>query len=344
VAWLAWGGEVEQMSVTFMHEVLKISDRFNDPCNPDALGRQGQLRQVSLVVIVFHLIMGISFLKMEEYERAHPHRVANLDLSFQYVAPPLFPEPQIERVPKPPNLTLGENADAGSAPEANTRLNNKLAIPTLNQPKKILKQSEAPNHAKPNEQVPDAPVSVNTDPRLKPAPLSLPVTASNKVISDDPTNNTSKLASGANQKSGATGDDEAVGKGKGGAGVGGTGAGAGVIGSGSDDANIGAPHDISMNLNNIDRSLLNIAPYRKRLLLLLGSNWRPKIKGDLIVSFDLAKDGTVIRCSIFESSGHKSLDQQALAFVQEIQFEPLPENYQGDSLEFRVELANGKVH
>jgi len=326
-----------------MHEVLKISDRFNDRGNPDALGRQGQLSQVTAVVVVFHLIMGISFLKMEEYERAHPHRVANLDLSFQYVAPPLFPELALDRVPKPLNLTMGENAEAGSASEANTTATDKLAVPTLDQAEKTLNQSEAPRQSSSKQLVPEAPVSVTTDARLKPAPLSLPATANNKVMDSDLSNTSSAQASGAAVKAGASGDDANIGKGIGGVGVGGNGSAGGIIGSGSGEGNIGSRDNISIKLANGERSFFNIGPYHKRLLLMLGSSWRPKIKGDLVVSFELAKDGTVIRSSIFESSGYKNLDEQALQCIQDLQFEPLPETYQGESLEFRVELSNGKV-
>ena len=60
----------------------------------------------------------------------------------------------------------------------------------------------------------------------------------------------------------------------------------------------------------------------------------------MTVLFEIGKDGKVLNAEIFESSGHRKLDAEAIALIQNIDFEPLPEWYRGESLTFRVDMDN----
>jgi TonB family protein len=82
----------------------------------------------------------------------------------------------------------------------------------------------------------------------------------------------------------------------------------------------------------------NIAPYRKDMLERIAQNWHPRRTTDLIVVVTIAKDGSVVGCEIFQSSGDKKIDKEAVAIIEAMEFAPLPDFFKGEQLPFKIEL------
>jgi TonB family protein len=92
--------------------------------------------------------------------------------------------------------------------------------------------------------------------------------------------------------------------------------------------------------SNVSARVGNIAPYRKALLLKLAQNWRPqKNTANLVVLLTIAKDGSLLGSEIFQSSGNRKADREALAACQAVEYEPLPDWYKGEQLQFKIELS-----
>jgi TonB family protein len=84
----------------------------------------------------------------------------------------------------------------------------------------------------------------------------------------------------------------------------------------------------------------NIAPYRKKILTLIAQNWHPlKACGELVVLLNIARDGELLSAEIFQSSGNKKIDASALEAARITQYDPLPDWYKGENLNFKVELS-----
>jgi TonB family protein len=131
------------------------------------------------------------------------------------------------------------------------------------------------------------------------------------------------------------------GTGTGGSGAGGTGTGTGDMGAGTGTGNAGGIPAIATRLpTGVTRAMGNIAPYRKDLLVRLAQNWRPKKSYEnLIVLITIDHDGKLMGSEIFQSSGSKKADKEALQAVQATEFAPLPEWYKGETLTFKIELS-----
>jgi TonB family protein len=81
-------------------------------------------------------------------------------------------------------------------------------------------------------------------------------------------------------------------------------------------------------------------PYRHDLLMRIAQNWKPSQPTDVTVSITIDCFGNLIDSRILESSGHRSLDKQALAAVAQTEFAPLPDWYKGGPLEFKLQLKS----
>lgn len=327
------------MSISFMAEVVKISDRFFDRKDPDSIDRQGQLNQVLVVVVIFHAIMGIAFVKMEEYERKHPRIIHDTSVNFEFQAPPPAPDFKVGEVPKAITLTEGENPDSGSAAAAKPREADTVSLPTIKAAETL--PVPTPDAAKPvvsHETTVAPPVAVVTSTMAKAAPVQAP-----KSAPKAPTNTTMAGATSNSQASGAPKegggpDGKDGGVGEGGQGSGGAGKGDGDPGTGSGYGNIGGD-EIALNVNN-QRAMGNIGPYRKELLMKIAANWHPKHKNEtMTVQIQLGKDGSVISCEVVESSGNKRADKEAQAAIESTEFSPLPPWYKGNDMIFRIDLA-----
>ena len=83
----------------------------------------------------------------------------------------------------------------------------------------------------------------------------------------------------------------------------------------------------------------NIGPYRKDLLERVVQNWHPKKTLYLIVLVTVNHDGKLIASEIFQTSGSKKADKEALAAVQVTDYAPLPDWFKGEQLTFRIVLS-----
>lgn len=327
------------MSISFMQEVVKISDRFFDRKDPDSIDRQGQLQQVVVVVVIFHAIMGIAFVKMEEYERKHPRIIHDVDVSFEFTAPPPAPEFRVGEVPKPITLTEGENPDSGSAAAAKPHEADRVSLPTIKAPETL--PVPTPEQARPvvsrvTTVAPPVAVTQMTTTKAMPiqAPKSSPKANPNSTMAGA---RSSTQASGAPQEGGSP-DGKEGGTGTGGDGSGGNGTGDGDPGTGSGFGNIGG--DIATKVSGGSRATGNIAPYRKDLLMRIAQSWHPKRKNEaLTVQIQVGKDGSVLGVEVVESSGNRKADAEAVAAIEATEFAPLPDWYKGEQLTFKIDLA-----
>ena len=328
------------MSITFMKEVVKISDRFFDRRDPDSIDRQGQLNQVLVVVVIFHAIMGIAFVNMEQYERKHPHIIRDVDVSFEFSAPPPVPNFRVGEVPKAITLTEGENPDSGSASSAKPSEADTVALPTPKAAETL--PVPTPEQARPvvsrNTTI-APPVAITTNQSIKGAPVRAPKTAPKS--SSSPSENAGALsqsiASGAPRAGGGPEGKEG-GVGEGGEGTGGSGRGEGDPGTGSGYGAVGG--ELATRLGGGNRAMGNIAPYRRDLLMRIAASWHPKHKNEtMTVQIQVGRDGQVLSVDVVESSGNKRADKEAMAAIEATEFAPLPDWYKGDQLTFKIDLA-----
>jgi TonB family protein len=321
-AWVA-------MSITFMQEVVRITDRYFDRRDPDSIDRQGQLNQVVALVVIFHAIMGIGFAKMEEHERRHPRIIRDVNVAFEFSAPPPAPEFRVGEVPKAITLTEGENPDSGAASSAKPREADTVSLPTPKAPETLT--TPTPEQAKPvvSHQTTVAPsVAVTTTQTIKAAPVQAP---KKSLMLQNIASGAPKEGGGPEGKEGGVGD--------GGEGTGGSGKGEGDPGTGSGYGNVGG--DIATRVSGGTRAMGNIGPYRKDLLMRIAQNWmHSKYHSEaLTIQIIIGKEGQVLSTEIVESSGNKRADKEALAIIEGTEFAALPDWYKGDQLLFKIDLA-----
>lgn len=321
------------MSITFMAEAVRISDRFFDRDHQD------QLKQVLIVVLIFHAIMGIFFVKMDEYEKKHPRIIHDVDVNFEFAPPPPAPDFKVGEIPKPITLTEGENPDSGSAAAAKPLEADKVSLPTPKAPETLpVPTPEAARPVVSHNTTVAPPVSVTTTNMVKAAPINAPKSAPKappKTTLAGATSNSQ--ASGAPHEGGGP-DGAEGGTGTGGDGAGGEGKGDGDPGTGTGFGNIGG--DIATKVQGSGRAMGNIAPYRKDMLMRIAQNWHPKKKNEVMtISITIGKDGQVLNADIIESSGNKRSDKEALAAIEATEFAELPEWFRGNELTFEVNFA-----
>ncbi len=327
------------MSISFMQEVVKISDRFFDRRDPDSIDRQGQLNQVLVVVVIFHAILGITFVKMEQYEHKHPHIIRDVDVSFEFSAPPPVPEFRVGKVPKAITLTEGENPDSGSAAASKSREASTVSLPTIKAVETI--PVPTPEHARPvvsRKTTVAPPVAVTTNQTVKATPVQAPKLAPEAQPPTDVAGATSDSHVSGAARAGGGPESKEGGVGEGGKGTGGVGMGEGDAGKSEGNGNIGS--DIATTLKGHSRAMGNIAPYRRDLLAKIAASWHPKRKNEtLTIQIQIGKDGQVLSVEIVESSGNKKADKEAQAAIEATEFSPLPEWYKGEQLTFKIDLA-----
>ncbi len=323
-----------------MTEVVRITDRFCDRKNPESIDRQGRLGQVAILVFIFYAIMGIAFVKMQELEHKHPRIIHDVDVSFEFSAPPPEPTFKVSEMPKPISLTDGENANPGSEAAPTAAQSDTVSLPSIQAPEVTKTQSQV--QARPvasrivTEAAPVAVVATNTirtqapapqKPKQAPSETSKPTIAG--VAATQPT-------SGA-PIAGGTPDGEGGATGTGGQGAGGTGQGAGDPGSGTGFGLAGG--QIATKLENTGRAMGNIAPYRKDMLIRIAQNWHPKTKNEsIVVLVTIDHEGKLLSNEILTSSGNKKSDKEALEAIEETVFSELPDWYKGDQLQFKINL------
>lgn len=323
-----------------MAEVVRITDRFCDRKNPDSIDRQGKLGQVAILVMIFYAVMGIGFVKMQELERTHKRIIHDVDVAFEFAAPPPEITFKVGEVPKPISLTEGENANPGSEAAAKPAQADTASLPTI----KAEEQKDTPNlQANPVA----AKVVTEAAPVMVTATQNIKTTApATKTLAKQAPTNAKKVAlagvenrnatSGA-EVAGGTPDGLAGGTGEGGQGNGGTGVGAGDPGSGSGFGLAGG--QVATRLENTGRAMGNIGPYRKDLLIRIAQNWHPKRKAEsIIILATIDHEGKLLTSEVLQSSGNKKADNEALAAVEGTEFSPLPDWFKGEQLQFKISM------
>lgn len=322
-----------------MAEVVRITDRFCDRKNPESIDRQGKLGQVVVLVMIFYVIMGIAFVKMQELEKKKPRIIHDVDVAFELYAPPPEPTFRVGEVPKPISLSEGENANPGSEAAPKPAQTDAVSLPSIAAPETLKQQTQV--QAKPvashvvTEAAPVAVTSTNMIKSIVPAaakPKQAPSDTKNPnvagVLSTAPTSGSAMA--------GGTPDSQGGGVGTGGEGTGGTGTGSGDAGSGSGTGIAGG--QIATKVEGT-RAMGNIAPYRKDMLIRIAQNWHPKRKNEsIIVLVTIDHEGKLLADEILESSGNKRSDKEALAAIEGTEFAPLPDWYKGDQLQFKINL------
>ncbi len=320
------------MSTFFNDYVLRICDRLFDSRNPESIQRQGQLRQFLVLVLIFHMIMGITFIKMEDYERKHPRVIRDVDISFLCSTPPVMKVLNSYEAPAVPsnlNLTPGSNPDI-SGSEAQARKESQKVTAPL--PDADLKESILPaQSASPitasrftTEAPPVALTSMNPT-KLSPESISRPRTE----------------ASGARNAGLPENDESKTGEGIGGEGSGFDGLGGAAAGPGtsSDEIPIGSEQEPISTAIQERRALANIGIYKKQLIKLIGNSWQPGKKGvSLTVRLTVAKQGELLASELICSSGSRKLDREALKTIESLDLPALPDWFRGEDLTFQLDL------
>ena len=83
----------------------------------------------------------------------------------------------------------------------------------------------------------------------------------------------------------------------------------------------------------------DFGPYMRELQRRIKMNWDPP-KGNeskrVVLMFKIAKDGRLLSCNVYKSSGLKSADDAALNAVKlTAPFKPLPAEYKGQSIDIQ---------
>ena len=83
----------------------------------------------------------------------------------------------------------------------------------------------------------------------------------------------------------------------------------------------------------------DFGPYMRELQRRIKMNWEPP-KGNeskrVVLLFKIAKDGRLLSCSVFKSSGLQNADNAALNAVRlSAPFRPLPADYKGASIDIQ---------
>lgn len=329
------------MSISMMQEAVRITDRFYGVRDFDTIERAGRLQNAIVLVFVLHMVLVIAFIKLQEFDVAHPRIVKDVDVAFTLTPPPPPPPPKAVEMPKALSLTAGDNPNPGS----------EAAPAPLSAPQPSMPAVQAPETTKPTavpaKPIPSrkttmaAPVAVTPTNLIKAdvgrqAPKEAPAPPPTPVLAGAPAN---QPLSGKETAGGAPGGTEA-GTGTGGQGQGGTGTGQGTEGAGTGDGTAGGVPILTHLTPSTAVAKGNIAPYRKNLLKLLAQNWHPKNnKLDLTLLLTIDHDGHLIGSEIFESSGNKKADKEALTAAQTTTYEPLPDWYKGESLTFKIQLS-----
>jgi len=80
---------------------------------------------------------------------------------------------------------------------------------------------------------------------------------------------------------------------------------------------------------------VNWGPYMHNVEQKIKNNWKPPINNKAIgtvVKFTIAKDGKLIDSKIIQSSDVASYDKAALDAIQKTSYEPLPKEFDGESI------------
>ena len=312
-------------------DVLRLSDRWFDTRHPDAISRQSRLQSCVVLVTIFHLVMSIAFAKIDEYERRKaPKRTVSSEYAFEFmIAPPELKH--VSPVPKPVTLITGDDQNTGGLTGAKQGA-EKSAAPILKTDSIAEKVEKITLDAPINKRTILQPTDI---PSLALRPTKVDQLPANAAAGD--TINTELDAQNRGIDNGADGAFED-----------GEGTTQGHEGEQSGDGEDRLPPSSALPdraaSSTSEPLRVNIAPYRKDLLIRLSKQWdAPKNKrARIVLLINIANDGNLISAGVIESSGNKKFDRAALDAVHRTIFAPFSEGLAAvkQSCLFKIELRN----
>lgn len=289
-----------------MQCAARIADRFCESRDPETIERRVRFENAMVLVFLLHVALVLAVFKFQEFERAHPRVITDVDVAFLYIPPP--PESTVQYMEVPPKIDLHEGARP--APPLVVPIKPAASLASAKKPTPI--QIPVATSRPPQQHVPAAPVAIT--------PLN--------EIKKDP-----GLIAAVPVDRGAAGGTDASNGVENGTG---TGPGTGI------DENGGVPIEITKKLSS-RAGMIDISHYRADLLFRIAKNWHPKRATRLVVLLEIAKDGHLIAVEILQSSGNRKIDRQAREAIQQTELAPLPELYQGESMPFKIDLSKTEL-
>ncbi len=311
-------------------QVLRFTDRWFDPVHPESFARQGKLFSCVVLVAIFHIIMSIAFVKMQEWEQKHnKHIVRQVEIIFSplMVAPPEFHKQAA--IPLAQVLIPFEEKNTGS--KAGAQLGTTHESAELRSDEKVISKIDK-LQIETSTQKTVSPNSIISSDAKAPAEhkeqLTLALSRSAKI---DHETDASITAPSDVSTDGETdhGIDKDLGR-----------DGSTVGNYGNDNA---PPGNEPKHQENIALSSSgNIAPYRKDLLLRIAQNWKPPSNRavNVIVWLVINKEGRAIMASIIASNASKRTQRETLEAINSTEFAPLPDWCKSDTLSFKIDLRN----
>jgi hypothetical protein len=303
--------------------VLRLSSLFLDHESPDCIDRQERLFSCIMLVSIFYVILSIAFFKMKEIEARRPH-IFHPDPSVCFELAIAPPEPKSEALMRPPaiGLTRGSEATGGGKSGQAHAENPSLPALITNAPPAEITHSKPVSHTT----TMPAPVNIVSTNEIAAPPL-LPPPA-------QPAPETPASADHNGGLPNAPSDGSSPNPGPG---ITGSGTGPGSSNGVGPEQNGGGQLAIAKHIP-MTRAFFNISPYRKALLLKLATNVSSSLKKQTaIVDLTIAKDGTLLDAELYAASSNKA-GRQALEAVRSLTYDPLPDEFAGDNLVFRITL------
>ena len=330
------------MSFAMMHEAVRIADRFHGARDFETIEQQGRLQNVIVLVFIFHMLMVVGFIKLQEFDARSPAIVRDMDVSFLMAPPPPDPlyRPHTPAPPVPVN-------PPGSARPANA-IDHSAGIEQhpLPPPPSIgpaRKSEHLPVTAQPpRREVLESPVALtpNNNVRVDPRQIvqeKLPTLPEQRIAVNAPSPAPPIAAQEPLDNLPGTGSKTSLPN------PSRTTAGGGVGNDGlAPGAGTGAGVEVSVTVPAVAE--WNVAEYRQHLLLRIAHSWHPKGSfKSLVVLLEINHQGRLVGREIEQSSGKKKVDRYALEALDATDFEPLPDFYKPDTLKFRITLSASDV-
>lgn len=325
--------------MSLAQEALVLSDRFLDRQNPDSIDRQDRLLSCCALVLIFHAMLSIALVTMAKLEQTRvTHQGQDVEIEL-LIAPKADSKPA-SPIPPPLGLLNGNEraGGRGSAPER-TKATGEPKTPKISRPeqpiKKQIRAQEPPKVANAIEFIPNSTPAISSEQQQqKRGPQEqvhdnnfLPHQAIGINIgsSTSPATNSTNTGVGVSEEKA---DGLGLGRGKG------TGVGAG---DGHENSNVGTDPVAILPPTRAVSPTINIAPYRNRLLVKIAEVWHSRPQDRVIVLLTISQDGALLDSYITERSSDKAA-KSVMRALNSIEFEPLPEDFRGPSMQFKLTL------
>ncbi|MBX9573280.1 MAG: energy transducer TonB [Candidatus Obscuribacterales bacterium] len=294
-------------------DVVRLSDRWFDHSHPDAISRQSRLQSCVVLVTVFHVVMSIAFAKIDEFERARaPKRVVTSEYAFEFMIAPAELKHVIP-VPKPVTLLPGKEQETGGLTGARQGSKNEAAPILKDDTSAQNVEKIALNTSRVSNPLISQPLDI---PSMQPRPIK-----NEQLLASSPTGQqinerVDAAAARGIEFGGAGQEEEGAGNSDGRDGE--------QDGGGDDVLAPSSPIPEKVAPSTPQQVLINVAPYRKQMLIKLSQEWdAPTTKPvRVVLLIDIANDGSLLSAAVVESSGSKKEDRRALDAVHRTTFDP----------------------